>query len=77
LRQSFLEERAKFQAEMKGTEASNELKMIIQHEIQRKGTKKNQLSIERKIPCFIEIPHIDQYTKSERENSDFDHCNTD
>jgi len=32
LRQSLLEEQAKSQAEMKGIETSNKLKMIIQHE---------------------------------------------
>jgi len=69
LRQSFLEERTHFQAEIKGTEASNELKMIIQHEKQRKDAKKNNILLKGKYHASlstIQIPHIDQYTQQER-----------
>ena len=79
LRQTFLEERAQFQAEMKGTEASNELKMIIQHEKQRKDAKKINRALKGNYhPSLstIQIPHIDQYTKQERQSPGFDHYNT-
>ena len=79
LRQTFLEERAQFQAEMKGTEASNELKMIIQHEKQRKDAKKINRALKGNYhPSLstIQIPHIDQYTQQERQSPDFDHHNT-
>ena len=76
LRENHLQERAKYEADLKNSNAVTELKQIKLHEKQRKEARRIRLSIKgsfRSSLNTIEIPALDQYTEFEQANPNFNH----